>query len=446
MTSKLRLAAAALAALATAAAGHHLGAGTWLLQMPNAHDTAANSSAPARPSANTSARKVLYYRNPMGLPETSPVPKKDWMGMDYVPVYDGEDDATTVKVGLDKVQRAGVRTEAVETRSLARMVAAPGVAKPDERTLRSVTVRADGYIEKLYVNTTGQHVRTGEPLFSFYSPAIVSAQIDYKNQIDTAGGRSRQAADSYAKVVAERFNGLGVPEGEIERLGATGEISRIFDMPSPADGVVMEKNVIEGQMVKAGDTLYRLTDLGNIWIITDVPEQDIGLVKVGAPAKVRFRAFPDEPFDGRVTFVLHELAMSTRTAKVRIEVANPNHRIKHEMFADVEINTTAGDAPRLSVPASAVIDSGTRRIVLLERGEGHFAPREVQLGLRTRDYVEIKSGLEAGEKVVVSANFLIDAESNLKAALQSFAPGGTQPQQGAAAMGSGAGKSPEGTP
>ena len=446
MTSKLSLAAAALAALAIAAAGYRLGAGTWPMQAPKAADTTASSSTVAAAPAQTGEPKVLYYRNPMGLPETSPVPKKDSMGMDYIPVYEDEESATTVKVGLDKVQRAGVRTAAVETRRLARIIAAPGVAKPDERTLRDVTVRADGYVEKLYVNTTGQHVRRGEPLFSFYSPAIISAQIDYKNQISTAGERSRQDAESYARVVAEQLSRLGVPEQEVERLKATGETSRIFDMPSPADGVVMEKNVIEGQMVKAGDTLYRLTDLSHIWIITDVAEQDIGLVKIGAPAKVRFRAFPDETFEGRVTFVLHELSMSTRTARVRVEVANPDHRIKHEMFADVEIDTTAGDAPRLSVPASAVIDSGSRRIVLLERGEGHFAPREVQLGLRTRDYVEIKSGLEAGEKVVVSANFLIDAESNLKAALERFAPGGDRPQEGAAALGPGAGRSPESTP
>ncbi len=440
MTPKLRLAAAALAALAIAAAGYRLGAGTWPMQVPKAADTTASTSTVAGAPAQTDERKVLYYRNPMGRPDTSPVPKKDEMGMDYIPVYEDEADARTVKVGLGKVQRAGVRTAAVETRRLARIVAAPGVAKPDERTLRDVTVRADGYVEKLYVNTKGQHVRRGEPLFSFYSPAIVSAQIDYKDQVSTAGGRSSQDADRYAKVVAERFNRLGVPEQEIERLKATGEIPRIFEVPSPADGVVMEKNVIEGQMVKAGETLYRLTDLSHIWVMTDVPEQDMRLVKIGAPAKVRFRAFPDETFEGRVTFVLHELSMSTRTASVRVEVANPDHRIKHEMFADVEIDTTAGDAPRLSVPASAVIDSGRQRIVLLDRGEGRFAPREVQLGLRTRDYVEVRSGLEAGDKVVVSANFLIDAESNLKAALQSFAP------QGAAAMDTGAGKSPEGMP
>jgi Cu(I)/Ag(I) efflux system membrane fusion protein len=371
-------------------------------------------------------RKILYYRNPMGLPDTSPTPKKDGMGMDYIAVYEGEEDdgGSTVQISLDKVQRAGVRTETAERRSLVRIVRAPGVAKPDERTLHTVTLRADGFIDKLYVNTTGQHVKAGEPLFRLYSPAIVSAQIDYKNQLSTAGARSRESAELYAKVVAERFRRLGVPEAEIERLRTTGSVSEAFDVSSPIDGIVLQKNVIEGQMAKTGEELYRLVDLSSIWVIADVAEQDFSLVRIGAPAKVRFRAFPDELFEGRATFVLHELEMSTRTAKVRVEVRNPGHRIKHEMFADVEIDAGSGDDRRLSVPASAVIDNGSRQIVLVERGEGRFEPRPVKLGLRGDGLIEVREGLEAGEKVVVSANFLIDAESNLRAALKSFAPDG----------------------
>jgi Cu(I)/Ag(I) efflux system membrane fusion protein len=182
----------------------------------------------------------------------------------------------------------------------------------------------------------------------------------------------------------------------------------------------MEKKVIEGQMAKAGEELYRLSDLGSIWVMTDVAEQDIALVKVGAPAKVDFRAFPDQSFDGRVSFILHELDMRTRTAKVRIEVKNPEHLIKHEMYAEVEIDAGAGDSPRLAVPLSAVIDSGMRQVVIVDRGEGRFEPRPVKLGLRGDGLVEIRDGVKAGETVVVAANFLIDAESNLKAALNGF--------------------------
>jgi Cu(I)/Ag(I) efflux system membrane fusion protein len=172
--------------------------------------------------------------------------------------------------------------------------------------------------------------------------------------------------------------------------------------------------------MQPGDEIYRLTDLSRIWVIADVPEQEIGQVPIGAPAKVSFRALPGETFEGRVTFILHELEIATRTAKARIEIGNPEHRIKHEMFADVEINAGAGEPERLVAPASALIDSGSRQLMIVDRGEGRFEPRPVRIGTRGDGFVEITDGLKPGEAVVVTANFLIDAESNLKAALSSF--------------------------
>jgi Cu(I)/Ag(I) efflux system membrane fusion protein len=359
-------------------------------------------------TTKSASKKVLYYRNPMGLPDTSPVPKKDWMGMDYIPVYEGEEeDGSTVRVSLDRVQRSGVRTESAELRSIVRPIRAPGIAKPDERTLRTVTTRADGFIEALYADETGKHVQAGEPLFRIYSPQIVSAQVDYRTAPNNPGA-------------IQRLKNLEVPEAILNQLRANPNPIMSIDWPSPVTGVVMQKNVIAGQMVKAGQEMFRLTDLSSIWVIADVAEQDIGLVKIGAPATVSFRAFPDQSFEGRVTFVLHELEMATRTGKVRIEVANPDHRIKHEMFADVEINAGAGDGERLSIPVSAVIDSGNRQVVIVERGEGLFEPRPVKLGMRGDGLVEVREGLKAGEKIVTTANFLIDAESNLKAALKGF--------------------------
>jgi Cu(I)/Ag(I) efflux system membrane fusion protein len=362
-------------------------------------------------------RKIIYYRNPMGLPDTSPVPKKDWMGMDYIPVYEGEDEPGTVTVSLDKVQRSGVRTAPVERRNLIQPVRAPGTAKPDERSLRVVSLRADGFIEKLYVNETGKHVRAGDRLFRVYSPAIVTAQIDFRTSTIPGGGpRSESGA-------LQKLRNLDVPEAVIEALRKDPSPQMSIDWPSPSTGVVMQKRVIEGQMIRAGEEMYRIADLTNIWVIADVAEQDLGLVQVGAPATITFRAFPGKRFEGRVTFVLHELDMSTRTAKARIEVRNPDHIIKHEMFADVEIGARAGEAARLAVPTSAVIDSGTRQVVIVVRGEGRFQPRPVKLGVRAGDQIEILEGVNEGEEVVTSANFLIDAESNLKAALQAF----TQP-------------------
>jgi len=373
--------------------------------------------------------KVLYYRNPMGLPDTSPVPKKDWMGMDYIAVYEGEDDdGSTVKVSLAKVQRSGVRTEAAEMRRIVRPVRAPGVAKPDERTLWSVTLRADGFIEELYVNETGKHVRAGDRLFRFYSAQVVSAQIDYR----ISGAKPADLPRGNEPGGLQRLKNLGLPETVLNQIHASPTLLRTIDWPAPITGVVMEKKAIAGQMFKAGEELYRLADLTSIWVIADVAEQDIGQVRVGTPAKIGFRAFPDQPFEGRVTFVLHELDARTRTGKVRIEVKNPEHRIKHEMYADVEIDAAAGEPQRLTVPVSAVIDSGNRQVVIVERGEGLFEPRPVRLGLRGDGFVEIREGLKAGEKVVVAANFLIDAESNLRAALRGFtadAPGPAAPPE-----------------
>ena len=359
--------------------------------------------------------KILYYRNPMGLADTSPVPKKDWMGMDYIPVYEGEEqDASTVRVSLDRVQRAGVRSEAAALRVLARPVKAPGIAKLNERTLRSVSLRADGFIDKLIVNATGEDIKAGDPMFVVYSPQMVSAQIEYRS---AKGGSDEVRRQTGA---LQRLKNFGLSESVIEQIKSSPEPIMLITWPAPVTGVVMKKNVVEGQMAKAGEELYLLADISTIWVIADVAEQDIGLVKLGAPAKLHFKAYPDKSFEGKVSFILHEMDTATRTAKVRIEVKNPDHRIKHEMFADVEIDAGAGEAPRLSVPFSAVIDSGSRQVVLIDKGDGHFEPRAVKLGVRGEDCVEILQGVGQGENVVVSANFLIDAESNLKAALSRF--------------------------
>jgi membrane fusion protein, copper/silver efflux system len=368
---------------------------------------------PKTPPAGS--RKILYYRNPMGLPDTSPVPKKDWMGMDYIPVYEGEEEeGSTVKVSLDKVQRSGVRTAPIEMRRLDRPVRAPGIAKPDERTLYTVTLRADGFIEKLYANETGLAVKKGAPLFRLYSPEMVRVQVDYRIALrGESNSRDKEGA-------LQRLRNVQLPDATLEQLKRTGEPVLAFDWPAPVSGIVTQKNVMEGQMVKAGDEIFRLTDLSRIWIIADVPEQDIAQVAIGAPAKVNLRALPGQSFEGRVTFILHELEMVTRTAKVRIEIDNPEHRIKHEMFADVEINAGAEEAERLVAPASALIDSGNRQVVIVDRGEGRFEPRPVRIGARGDGFIEVTDGLQAGESVVVAANFLIDAESNLKAALLSF--------------------------
>src|SRR5262245_1252306 len=296
--------------------------------LPVYEDQEANfKEATPKQSADAKKGKVLYYRNPMGLPDTSPVPKKDWMGMDYIPVYEGEEESgSTIKISLDKVQRSGVRTEAAEMRRIARPIRSPAVSKPDERTLWSVTLRADAFIEELYVNETGKHVKAGERLFRFYSPQVVRAQIDDRIAgISPAPAPAPRGGDEPSGL--QRLKNLGLPESVLSQIRASPTTIMALDWPAPVTGVVMEKKAISGQMVRAGEELYRLADLTSIWVIADVAEQDIGQVRVGSPAKIAFRAFPHQPFEGRVSFVLHELDARTRTGKVRIEVRNPEHRI-----------------------------------------------------------------------------------------------------------------------
>jgi Cu(I)/Ag(I) efflux system membrane fusion protein len=393
---------------------------------------AATATGALAPKAE-GERKIKFYRNPMGLPDTSPEPKKDWMGMDYIAVYEGEEeeDGSSVKVSLDKVQRAGVKSEPVEMRKLARPVSAPGIAKIDERTLREITLRADAYIEKLYVAEMGKHVKAGEPLFRIYSPDIVKAEVDYKIARGASASQSRGDAAKDLQGAVTRLENLGVPDTIIKSLALGKNTTPMkIDWPSPVSGVVIEKKVVEGQKVSAGTMLYQIADLSSIWVVADVAEQDIGPIKVGAPATAVFRAFPNEKFEGKVTLILHELAMQTRTAKVRIEIANPEHRIRHDMYADVTIESGSSDDLRLAVPASAVLDTGVRQAVLIDKGDGRFEPRPVKLGVRGDGFVEVTEGLAAGDKVVTSANFLIDAESNLKAALKAFTADTPAPAEG----------------
>ncbi len=369
------------------------------------------------------ARRILYYRNPMGLPDTSPVPKKDWMGMDYIPVYEGEgeDDGKTVKVSLDKVQRSGVRTEAVEARAIVRPVRAVGTVDHDETRLTIVTLRSEGYIEDLFVSKTGQHVHAGEPLFRIYSPDIQRAQIDLIVAMRSVQrGALGADADRQLEGAMQRLRNLGVPESRVREVREKGVIPRTIDWPSPATGEVIVKRVINGQRVMPGDELYRIADHSHVWIIADVAEGDLSAIKVGTRANVAVRAYMAQPIEGEVTFIYPVLRAETRTARVRIEVPNPDGRLKIDMYADVVFQAGAEEGPVIAVPVSAVIDSGTRQIVLVVKGEGRFEPRPVKLGRRGEGYVEVMEGVSKGEEVVTSATFLIDAESNLKAALQAF--------------------------
>ena len=378
---------------------------------------------PAQPKTAQGERKILYYRNPMGLPDTSPAPKRDSMGMDYIAVYEGDEpsDGKTIKVSLDRVQRSGVRTEPVQARVLIRPLRAVGTVAIDERRATIVTMRSDGYVEDLFVNTTGQHVRAGEPLFRVYSSDIQQAISDLlvtknwsqRGPAEAGSGKSIEGA-------MQRLRNLGLSESRIREIRDSGTNPRTIDWPAPADGTVIVKRIINGQRVVAGDELYRIVDLTNVWVIADVAEGDLADIKLGAPASVTFRAYRSQPVEGVVTFIYPEVRTETRTVRVRIEVANPDERLKPDMYADVVFHAGADGSPVTAVPTGAIIDNGTRQIVLVAKGDGRFEPRPVKLGRRGDGHVEITEGLKPGEEIVTTATFLIDAESNLQTALKTF--------------------------
>jgi len=424
-----------------------LGSGYWLGGSKSA--TREASGTPAAVAATESAkkeRKLLFYRNPMGLPDTSPVPKKDPMGMDYIPVYEGERDdepaaANQIKISVEKVQKLGVRTEAAQLRTLDKLVRAAGRVEPDERRTYAISPKFEGYVERLHVNVTGQPVSKGQPLFEVYSPELVSAQREYAiaaqgvESLKGAGGSAQDGMKQLADSSLLRLKNWDISEEQVKALAKSGEARRTLTFRSPVSGIVTEKKALQGMRFMPGDALYQVADLSAVWVVADVFEQDIGQVKTGAKAKVKINAYPDKIFEGTITYVYPTLKAETRTVPVRVELPNPGQLLKPAMFAQVELPVgTKGEV--VTVPTSAVIDSGTRRIVLVQAKEGRFEPREVKLGQRSDNYVEVLEGVRSGEPVVVAANFLIDAESNLKAAVGGFghaSHGGSAPKAEAAA-------------
>ena len=370
---------------------------------------------PEERTAQAEAKRVLYYRNPMGLPDTSPVPKKDSMGMDYLPVYEGEgNEDGVIKLSSGRIQRSGVRSEPVRRQSIAQAIRVPGVVQLDERRVSVVTIRADAFVQEVAPVTTGDRVTKGARLARIYSPEISTAGAQFITELNAA---ARGAPEGGAR---QRLENLGVPPEVIAEIERSRKVPLTINWSAPRDGIVLERSVSDGMRMAAGTSLFRLADISTIWVLADVPERELAAVRIGAPAMVRLRGRPGNSFEGHVGVIYPEIAEATRTAKLRIEIANPGGMLLPNMYADVEIGS--GDtALQLAVPDSAVIDSGTRRIVILDRGEGRFEPHEVKLGHRGGGMVAITEGISEHDRVVVSANFLIDAESNLKAALSGFA-------------------------
>jgi membrane fusion protein, copper/silver efflux system len=384
-----------------------------------------DEAAPTPATAAVADRKIKFYRNPMGLPDTSPIPKKDSMGMDYIPVYEGEDtDDGSIKLSPGKIQRTGVKSEPASQRIIRTAIRAPGTIQLDERRASIVSFRFEGFIEKVENVTTGEHVHKGQALMRVYSSSLSSAAAEYLSALNAKAdsGVNAQAL----KGARRRLENLGMPEKAIAEIERTREISLSIPWLAPQDGEILERAAVNGMRAAPGDLLFRIADHQVVWVLVDIAERDLEGIAIGQKVDVRPRAFVNRVFSGEVGLIYPHLNAQTRTARIRIELANPDGLLRPDMYVDAEIDT-GSPQPVLAVPESAVLDTGSRQAVFVDKGQGRFEPRDVKLGHRGGGYVEIRDGIAEGEPVVVSANFLIDAESNLKAALKGFSDAGAQP-------------------
>jgi membrane fusion protein, copper/silver efflux system len=295
----------------------------------------------------------------------------------------------------------------------------PGVVEHDERKVSVISLRTEAFVEKVADVTTGAPIKAGQPLVTLYAKEFATAGAQYATDISN-GGKARAVGS------LQRLLNLGVPAEMIAEIEKTGKPPISVTLMAPQSGVVLERMAVDGMMAEAGETLFRIADTSTVWIIADVPEFELAQVQRGAAATVRFRSLPGREFTGKVDEIYPEIQAETRTAKIRIELPNPDGVMIAQMYADVEI-AAGGDTPVVTVPDSAVIDSGDRQVVIVDLGEGRFEQREVLIGQRGSGMVEIMKGVLEDETVVVSANFLIDAESNLKAALSALTTVETQP-------------------
>jgi Cu(I)/Ag(I) efflux system membrane fusion protein len=332
-------------------------------------------------------------------------------------------EAPVVEIPLDKQQLIGVKTVAVSFRQIGKVIRTVGRVDYDERKLATVNMKYEGWIEKLYADYTGMQVRKGQPLAEIYSPELLATQQEFLNTLrwaKSSGGAKEGAvagmlnrdAEAIVDAARQRLRLWDITDEQIKSIEETGKPVRTVTLVSPADGTVVQKNAVQGMRVMPGDKLFDIADLSSVWIISDVYENELPLINAGETARISVSSLPGKELSAKIEFVYPTLSGEARTVKVRLTVPNPGGRLKPQMFTNVEIK--AGMGKRLAVPDDAVLDTGTRSIVYVDKGDGNFEPREVKLGLRADGYREVLSGLKNGEKVARSATFLIDSEAQLK--------------------------------
>ena len=380
--------------------------------------------AQARPSGE---RQIAYWRAPMDPSYTSEEPGKSPMGMDLIPVYEDELGASgTVQIDPVTVQNIGVKTTLVKRQKLSRKIRTVGRVDYDETRMTDVNTKVAGWVEKLFVNYTGKVVKKGQPLLELYSPELVAAQEEYLTALDYHRRLEQRAAEEVVQrgrdllvATSQRLRYWDITDAQIAELVHTRQVKRTMTIYSPQEGIVVHKAVFEGAHIKSGQHLYRIGDLSEVWVYADIYEYELPWVKVGQEAEVELSYLPGKVFRGRVTFIYPFLEPKTRTVKARISFSNPELELKPEMYTNVSIHSMVSQ-DALVVPVQAVIRSGERNIIVARLDEGKFQPREVKLGVEAEGYFQVREGVREGEKIVTSAQFLIDSESNLKAAVSSM--------------------------
>lgn len=348
---------------------------------------------------------------------------------------EGDNNQTiVVEVPPEIQQTMGIRTFAAEVRSMKKTLRTIGRVEYDERKLTTVNIKVEGWIEKLYADYTGKHVSKGTPLADIYSPELISTQLEYINLLNwkssvglrtqrniefnwgdrfgTVGRLTVYDLDPLIDVAKQKFALWEIPEEQMKAIEVSKQPVKTMTIKSPASGYVFSKPVFKGTRVAPGDKIFDIVDLSTVWVLADIYEYEIPFVKMGQTARITLSYYPGKEFSSKVDFIYPSLSGQTRTARVRFVLPNPNLLFKPQMFANVEMELSLGE--RLSIPETAILDTGTRQVVYVDLGDGNFSPRQIKAGDRANGMVEILSGLKAGEKVASSAVFLIDSESKLK--------------------------------
>jgi multidrug efflux pump subunit AcrA (membrane-fusion protein) len=390
-------------------------------------------------SESSGERKILFYRNPMNPAITSAAPAKDEMGMDYIPVYSDEgrvppktpeqevedffaEEApsvpglASVTLSAHGIQVAGILTDVAVKEVFQNNIRTIGLVLIDETRMHRVQTKIEGWVEKLFINFLGQPVKKGDPLLSIYSPELLSSQEEFLRVIEGSGRKTDSLDETLIQSARHRLQLYDVPETFIEQLKNSRKIQREVTLTAPASGFVTGKDVSEGQKVEPGMVIFTISDLSVIWVEADFFEYESSALKIGLEAVLT------SPFDsslelkGIISYIYPYINLESRTLKVRFEFSNENLILKPGMYVDVNLMLNLGES--VVIPGSAIIDSGVRKVVFVDKGEGVFQPREVRIGAKSKGKAQVLSGVKEGEKVAVKANFLLDSESKLQAIIQ----------------------------